>query len=194
MTAGVASMGTTTRLRRRSTRPRSGGATSPVAWEPDQDLGVHEWIRAGKRLGAMTRCSQWWLGDWVRYGTGRWGEKYKEAARITGYDVQSLRNIAYVAGRVEASRRRDNLTWSHHAEISSLDPEEQERWLDLAESERLSVSDLRVELRAARRRSESRAEPPEMPRRRATATSERDADLTVTCPECRHEFKPPADR
>jgi len=152
---------------------------SDVAWIPGKDIDVHKWVRAGQRLGAMTRCSQWWLGDWVRYGTVRWGEKYKEASRITGYDIQSLRNIAYVAGRVEVSRRRDNLTWSHHAEVSSLAPEEQDRWLDLAEAQKMSVSDLRIELRSARRAEKRSTEELEAPKADAK---------TVTCPECHHEF------
>ena len=155
-------------------------APSDVAWVPGKDIDVHKWVRAGQRLGAMTRCSQWWLGDWVRYGTVRWGEKYKEASRITGYDIQSLRNIAYVAGRVEVSRRRDNLTWSHHAEVSSLGPEEQDRWLDLAEAEKMSVSDLRIELRSARRAQRRSTESSELPK----------ADVkTIICPECQHEFE-----
>lgn len=152
---------------------------SSVAWTPGKDIDVVAWVRVGHRLGAMTRCSQWWLGDWVRYGTGRWGEKYREASRITGYDVQSLRNIAYVAGRVEVSRRRDNLTWSHHAEVCALEPAEQDKWLDLAESEKMSVADLRIELRAARRREHGSAA-----RSKATAR-------TVTCPECEHQFELP---
>jgi hypothetical protein len=161
---------------------RDAGTITPVAWTPGEKIAVSGWIRAGQRLGAMTRCSQWWLGDWVRYGTGRWGEKYKEAARITGYDIHSLRNIAYVAGRVEVSRRRDNLTWSHHAEVSSLDPVEQDRWLDLASSEKLSVSDLRIELRSARRRSKASEEPSVV--QLSKAVTDR-----VMCPECEHEFE-----
>jgi hypothetical protein len=159
---------------------RSAGKISAVAWTPAQDIAVDDWIRAGQRLGAMTRCSQWWLGDWVRYGTGRWGEKYKEASRITGYDVHSLRNIAYVAGRIDPSRRRDNLTWSHHAEVSALAPGEQDVWLTMASDERMSVSDLRIELRAAGRRNGTSKT---LPRRR------HGIDGRVTCPECSHEFE-----
>jgi hypothetical protein len=155
------------------------GRMSPVAWTPSEDIDVRDWLRAGQRLGAMTRCSQWWLGDWVRYGSTRWGEKYKEAARITGYDVQSLRNIAYVAGRVEPSRRRDNLTWSHHAEVSALEPEEQDKWLDLAASQRMSVADLRIELRNVRRKEKG-----------SIAAVTTDAEL-VTCPQCDHRFELP---
>lgn len=127
----------------------------------------------------MSRCSQWWLGDWVRYGTTRWGEKYKEAARITGYDVKTLRNIVYVAEQVEVSRRRDNLTWSHHAEVCALGPEEQDKWLDLAASQRMTVADLRIELRGAQRDKGGSA-----------ARSKADAK-EVTCPECEHRFEVP---
>jgi len=161
---------------------RRGGAIGPVAWKPEESLDVREWVQAGQRLGAMTRCSQWWLGDWVRYGTSRWGEKYKEAARITGYDIQSLRNFAYVAGSVEVSRRRDDLAWSHHAEVSALVPAEQDRWLDFAASERMSVADLRSELRAERRRKNDSAAPRD---------SADEVEDTVTCPQCEHKFRVP---
>jgi len=125
----------------------------------------------------MSRCSQWWLGDWIRYGTSRWGEKYKEAARITGYDIQTLRNISYVAGQVEVSRRRDNLTWSHHAEVCALEPDQQDHWLDLATEHRMSVADLRVELRGARRAEDGEA------------THSKASGRVVSCPECEHQFE-----
>jgi hypothetical protein len=158
----------------------TASATSPVAWVPGEELDVRDWVRAGQRLGALTRCSQWWLGDWVRYGTGRWGEKYKEASRITGYDVKTLRNIAYVAGAVDVSRRRDNLTWSHHAEVCALDAVEQDRWLDLALTQRMSVADLRIEVRAAERAGNGSED-------RVQAHAKE-----VTCPACEHRFPVPA--
>jgi hypothetical protein len=58
--------------------------------------------------------------------------------------------MRYVASRFHLSLRRDNLTWSHHALLASLDAEAQDYWLDRAVGDRLSVADLRVELRAAR--------------------------------------------
>ena len=160
---------------------QGSGTLSPKAWMPRKDLDLEAWMRAGQRLGTMTRCSQWWLGDWIRYGTLRWGEKYKEAARITGVDPRTLRNIAYVAGSVEVSRRRDNLSWSHHAEVSSLEPAEQEKWLTLAESEGMSVSDLRTELRAARRGASEVSGPSESAKTHAGF---------VRCPACKHLFEP----
>jgi hypothetical protein len=110
----------------------------------------------------MSRVSNWWVGDWLQYGAARWGEKYSEAARITGYDVKTLRNIAYVAKRFDLSRRRDNLTWTHHTEVAALAPEQQDEWLDRALALRLSPGDLRIELRAVQRAVES-SSPDEAP-------------------------------
>jgi hypothetical protein len=122
-----------------------------AGWTPESELDEHEWAAAGRRMGAIDRASQWWIGDWLRYGMRRWGEKYAQAARITGYDIPSLRNMAWIAGEFKVSRRRDTLTWSHHAAIAGLEPEQRDMWLDRAESLRLSVSDLRIEVRAAQR-------------------------------------------
>ena len=88
-------------VEKRPTEPlgtrRSPGALSKIAWAPQRDLDHSGWLATGRRLGAIGRCSQWWIGDWVRYGAARWGEKYAEAARVTGYDIASLRNMAWVA-------------------------------------------------------------------------------------------------
>lgn len=127
---------------------RAPSAISKVAWAPQQDLGQAEWFAAGRKLGAIGRCSQWWIGDWIRYGNSRWGEKYAEAARVTGYDVASLRNMAWVAAHFELSLRSDKLSWSHHVLLAPLSTDEQRAWIKRAIEERLSVADLRLELRA----------------------------------------------
>jgi hypothetical protein len=122
-----------------------------TAWQPSAELPYHDWVIEGRRIGTLYRSSPWWIGDWLLYGTSRWGEMYAKAARITGYDRKSLRNMRYVSSRVRLSLRRDNLTWSHHALLASAEPAEQRQWLERACAERLSVEDLRVELRSARK-------------------------------------------
>jgi hypothetical protein len=153
---------------------------SHVAWIPKAELEHHEWIAAGRKLGSIGRCSKWWIGDWVRYGTSRWGEKYVEAAKISGYDPKTLRNLVWVASRFELSRRRDNLSWSHHDTLAGLEPDEQEQWLDRASIDRLSVSDLRTELKAHDRRAKHAGEDT------APATA------SIACPNCGHAVPLPA--
>jgi hypothetical protein len=127
----------------------------------------------------MSRVSNWWVGDWLQYGSARWGEKYVEAARITGYDVKTLRNIAYVARHFDLSRRRDTLTWSHHAEVAMLDPNEQDKWLDRAVADRLAVADLRIELRRTQRGDKAVTCDEKGERHRADEPSS-----SLVCPNC----------
>lgn len=146
-----------------SLKPTAGvaverGTRPAVIWRPKRELARHEWLVIGKRLGGISRCSQWWLGDWVRYGAEKWGEKYTQAAKITGYDPRSLANMASIAAAFDSSRRRDDLTWSHHVAVAALPEEEQEAWLSRAAAESLSVADLRTELRASPKRSKSAAD------------------------------------
>jgi hypothetical protein len=153
---------------------------SKVAWIPRGELAHGEWMAAGRRLGAIGRCSQWWVGDWIRYGTTKWGEKYAEAARVTGYDVASLRNMAWVASRFDLSLRSDKLTWSHHVLLAPLPVDEQKHWIARASEEKLSVADLRIELRAQERAEASDEE--------AGAAA---AQAVVICPHCGHEVPLP---
>jgi hypothetical protein len=126
-------------------------ALTKVSWAPTEELQLSEWSAVGRRFGEIARCSQWWLGDWIRYGNTKFGERYTRAAALTGYDVQSLMNMVHVASRFEIYRRRENLSWSHHATLAPLDPDVQAYWLDRATEEHLSVADLRIELQGWRR-------------------------------------------
>jgi hypothetical protein len=164
----------------RSQLKRVPGQVSAVAWIPKEDLDPREWAATGRRFGMIGRCSQWWIGDWIRYGAQKWGEKYVQAARITGYDVASLRNIAWVASQFELSLRSDKLSWSHHALLAPLEIDEKVYWLERASTERLSVADLRIELRAARSAEKRGQSQPGEPARD-------DLD-TAVCPECGHQF------
>jgi len=164
---------------------RQSGAISKVAWIPQADLGQVEWLATGRRLGAIGRCSQWWIGDWIRYGTSRWGEKYSDAARVTGYDVASLRNMAWVASQFDLSLRSDKLTWSHHVLLAPLENDEKRRWLDRAAEERLSVADLRLELRGRGDKGDGGAE--------EVSAAAADSENVVVCPNCGHELHASAE-
>jgi hypothetical protein len=186
--------------------PRAAGI-SAVAWVPTRDLDAREWAEAGRFLGTMARSGQWGLGDWIRYGEARFGERYSKAARITGYDVQTLRNMVYVASRFEISRRRDNLSWSHHEAVAALGPSEQDSWLAIAQERRLSVTDLRTELRSTRRQAAgggSAAGEPILAGSGGSAEGEPipldsgksiqvlpPLTFVLTCPHCRHQIEVP---
>lgn len=155
---------------------RNGAAISATGWRARGELALSDWTEQGRRFGTIGRAAGWWIGDWLQYGNAKFGERYSRASRITGYDVQTLMNMVYVSSRVEISQRRENLSWSHHAEVAALSPEDRDRWLTVAETERLSVRCLREEIRRERRAIE-----PPKPR---PAT-----DPSMVCPNCGEQLK-----
>lgn len=169
---------------------RADSRSLRIFWEPQGELDRPAWVEAGRKLGAFGRGGQWWVGDWLVYGTFRWGKKYAEAARITGYDAGSLRNMAWMASQFPSARRRVALTWCHHAAVAGLSEAEQERWLDLVSAQRLTVADLRLALRAGRAHGEevesSAAEPSA-----ATTEALRGPVAQVICPHCGGEVPLP---
>lgn len=161
-------------------------AITTVSWRPDPDLSFADWIGQGRKLGLMGRNVGWWIGDWLRFGNAVYGERYVRASRVTGYDVQTLMNMVYVASHIEPSRRREGLSWSHHAEVACLSPAEQDRWLDHAEEERLSVRCLRQELRRERRARQGLNERVRAQLTQSTASDPDDYESHVVCPSCGH--------
>src|SRR5690606_1113499 len=84
------------------------------------DLPLEHWKEIGGPLFQIERGINWAIGDCLNYGESRYGEKYEAAVVATGRDVQTLMNVKWVASRFEISRRRENLSWSHHAEVAAL--------------------------------------------------------------------------
>lgn len=187
---------TLSRKRRPSSRPASAigrdiadsgqvpADITATAWTPRGELDHGQWAATGRRLGAIGRASQWWIADWLRYGTAKWGEKYVEAARLTGYDTASLRNMVWVASQFDdSSLRNDKLTWSHHVLVASLEDEQKREWLQHAAAERMTVADLRSELRAAKAGGD--AAPPN-----GGSSPPPTAAGPVVCPKCGHQLGP----
>ncbi|KKL48072.1 hypothetical protein LCGC14_2329150 [marine sediment metagenome] len=91
----------------------------------------------------LAKTIQFALGDWLNYGSAKYGEKYAQAIEETPYTYGTLRNYAYVAGKIELSRRNDRLSFAHHSEVAKLDAAQQDAWLDLAVDENLTTRQLR---------------------------------------------------
>ena len=115
------------------------------------DLTFEAWQQAGLRVAGIANSSAWYLGDWLVYGQERYRDRYRKAVDFAGLDHQTLRNYAWVARKVEYSRRRKSLSFQHHAEVAPLPPAEQSRWLGLAEQNNWSRNELRQAVRGSRR-------------------------------------------
>lgn len=131
-----------------------------------EGLPYEQWERIGHLLQHMERNVQFWIGDWLRYGERRYGERYSQAIQAsTGYQATTLANLAYVASQIEPSRRRE-IAFGHHQAVASLPPAEQDDLLDQAERGHWTVRETREQARALK--GEIPIEPAK----------------TATCPNC----------
>ena len=118
-------------------------------------LDFDDWARAGAKIAGLIDSFGWCMGDWLVYGQDKFDDRYSEVTAAVGLDYQTLRNYAWVARKVDLSRRRESLSFQHHAEVARLSPDEQNRWLDLAVENRWSRNELRRHLRSAADRAET---------------------------------------
>jgi hypothetical protein len=113
-------------------------------------LPLSTWQEIGKTLERVERAYRWWVGDWLNYGEIEYGETYAEALSTTGLSYSSATSCKSVAGAVELCRRRQSLSWAHHAEIAALEPDDQDCWLDRAEAQGWTVKELRAWLKGSK--------------------------------------------
>lgn len=114
-------------------------------------LPFEKWSAIGAQLANHATSVAWCLGDWLVYGEKVYSDRYRDAIKQTSMDYQTLRNYAWVARRFSLSRRRDRLSFGHHAEVAGLPAPEQDFWLRKAEEKTWSRNRLRREVRASLR-------------------------------------------
>lgn len=142
------------------------GQTPGVRWSAtgvevtDPSLPFDVYARLVAFAGSSSDAAKWALGDLLLFGEARYGELYAqtlESARISDRQAERYR---YVAERVRSSRRRENLSFSHHEEVAPLEPADQARLLERADADRTSVADLRERVRDIRAVERARRDPP----------------------------------
>jgi len=113
-------------------------------------ISFETWRDVGAQVGSLNDASAWWIGDWLAYGVKTFPDRYRAAIQATGFEYQTLRNYAWVAGRFPPRRRRPGLSFGHHAEVAALDEVDQETWLMRSTANEWTRAELRRQLRAAR--------------------------------------------
>ena len=120
------------------------GRVTTTGLELPDGLSFDEWRSIGDKLQSVERSLMWWIGDWLRYGEKSYGSTYTQAVESTGKAYQTVAHAKHVAEQFgEIFRRRKNLSFSHHAEVASLDIVSADRLLDEAERNNWSRNELR---------------------------------------------------
>lgn len=114
-------------------------------------LAEHEGV--GDFVQRARNASGFWIADLLAYAKSRgdWTEQLSQVASYTGLSEKTVRNISRLHA-IEPSRRREDLEEGHHEAVVALPPTEQSRWLENAASEGWTVSEMRQEMRAAKRK------------------------------------------
>src|SRR5262249_45545785 len=118
---------------------------------------LNSWEAVGGQLLSFMESSTWWVADWLAYGEKVFQDRYLEAIKRTNLNYQTLRNYVWVARRFEISRRHEDLSFGHHAEVAALDPPEQDYWLRKTREHGWSRNHLRSQVRASLRERDDQA-------------------------------------
>jgi hypothetical protein len=113
----------------------------------DPDLPYVDFERLCLMLGGIHGAVRFAIGDAIRLGEELYGEEAHQALELLGLSEAGRMEYVRVALQVPRSRRRSDLSWSHHRAVAALPPAEQKTWLRRAVEEQLSHHQLRDELR-----------------------------------------------
>jgi hypothetical protein len=113
----------------------------------DELAPTYDWVKN------VHRYSGFWLGDLQLYAD-RFGEEASQILDETDLADKTLANARWVASQIPVSRRREGVSFSHHAEVASLEPAQQDEWLERAQVEDLSVHELRLRIKDAKSKAD----------------------------------------
>lgn len=125
----------------------------------DGSVTPAEWLDFGTWVRGLSSALTWVIADWMAYGQRAHGTSIEDTAALIGKSVKTLYNWGYVSGNVDISRRRENLTFSHHALVAALSPDQQSWYLEQAEAHSWSVAQLKRQIEDAQQQHTVTARP-----------------------------------
>ena len=119
---------------------------------PD-NLTIDQWFDIGSFINKCEQSVMWWMGDWWNFGNHKYGERASQALD-SDYSFGTWMNAGYVCDKVETSRRREVLSFSHHQEVAALEHDQQDELLELAIQNGWTRRELRNEIRLRKQQKE----------------------------------------
>jgi len=72
----------------------------------NENVTKDDLIGIGKTLKIIEGANQFWIGDWINSNWGKYEHgKYEEAEKL-GYEKETIRKDAWVAGKIKSVLRR----------------------------------------------------------------------------------------
>lgn len=143
--------------------PIPGVQVTPTGLSIDDSVvGFNELVELVEEIVDDVNSAGWKIGDALN-AVRRYRNRYPEGVEKLERKYQTLKNFAWVANKVAQADRFEQLSWSHHRAVASLDPPAQRLWLEDAIRHGWTVADLEQELRATRPGSTALTAPPAAP-------------------------------
>lgn len=146
------------------------------------DLTYDDWAAMGHTITGMGSSIPWWTGDFMLYGEAKFGDK--ASSFVEPKAAQTLLNCAWVCSRFPPSRRRENLSFSHHAEVAACPYDVADAWLHQAEVNGWSKTQLREAVRASKGLPEAKDKPDDTDWAGRCASLQAALDALKACPHC----------
>ena len=142
------------------------GRVVPVETASGKRPTIDQFMAALDYCAVTYKASPLWVGYLIAYAEDRedWADRFDQAIAFTGLSRQRIHNLASVVRNVPIDNLQIAQSTAHACEVQPLPPKQQKKWLDKSATEGWSKSQLRVELRKAKRPKVSEAttepEPP----------------------------------
>jgi hypothetical protein len=112
-------------------------------------ISVADYKAVCHAVAGIGSAAQWWLGDLYLAFKPKWGDRAAFFDQHPNWPAMgTVQNYATVCNAFQISRRRENLSFTHHALVADLEPAEADAQLDWCEERQpvRSTRDLRDKL------------------------------------------------
>lgn len=113
----------------------------------DPNLPLEDFQQICWMLGRFHEAVRFAIGDALIQGEELYGQEAFQAFEALHLSEVGMAEYRRVAEKVPRSRRRKDLSWSHHRAVAALEPAAQKEWLKRCSEESMSHHQLRDELR-----------------------------------------------
>ena len=129
------------------------GQVIPVETASGKRPTIDQFMAALDYCAVTYKASPLWVGYLIAYAEDRedWADRFDQAIAFTGLSRQRIHHLASVVRNVPIDNLQIAQSTAHATEVKALPPKQQKKWLDKSATEAWSKSQLRVELRKAKR-------------------------------------------
>ena len=129
------------------------GKVIPVETANGKRPTIDQFMAALNYCAVTYKASPLWVGYLIAYAEDRedWADRFDQAIAFTGLSRQRIHHLASVVRKVPIGNLQIAQSTAHATEVKALPEKQQKTWLDKSATEGWSTSQLRVELRKAKR-------------------------------------------